>query len=321
MLFRGLLRLGVTGGALRVLSPDGQRLELVFSHEAGALWPAHQAVMPLDAAAPAADAARRGRPVFLEGPEAIRAAYPDLEPERARRGDGAWVAVPLVVEGRTVGALTFALGGEARLAPEDRLLAVALANQGAQALERARLYEAQERLNRRMASMHAAAAAMSGAVTPEEVAQAAARALEPVGAAVVELFALEGGDRVRRVASRGEGCGAADPAPLQVDAHHPVADVARTGKALWLEDAAGFEARWPHLGAERSRAGVEACALLPLLAGGRTLGVLLVGFPAPRLLSPEDRSYVRLVALPCAAALERAVWRHPTPLATPAVKA
>jgi GAF domain-containing protein len=92
-----------------------------------------------------------------------------------------------------------------------------------------------------------------------------------------------------------------------------VTDVARTGKALWLEDEAAFLARWPHLAAERARSGIEACAVLPLLVGGRTLGVLLVGFPEPRLIQAEDRSYIRLVALPCAAALERAVRGHPTP--------
>jgi hypothetical protein len=46
--------------------------------------------------------------------------------------------------------------------------------------------------------------------------------------------------------------------------------------------------------------------------------VLLVGFDVARAVAPEDRGYVRLVALPTAHALERAVWRHPTP---PAVRA
>jgi len=219
-----------------------------------------------------------------------------------------------------VGALSFTLAEAGRLAADDRLLAVALAQQGAQALERARLFEAQERLNRRMASMHAAAAALSGAVTTAEVAAAVARALEPVGAGVVELFTIEQGERVRPVARQGQGGGAGlGEAPLHVDTHHPVADVARTGKALWLETPEAFLSRWPHLGPARARAGLEACALLPLLAGGRTLGVLLVGFAAPRRILVEDRGYLRLVALPAASALERAVWRHPTPVAVPAV--
>ena len=320
VVFRGLQRLGVDGGALLAPSADGLRLELVFSHAADGEALAGLGGLPLEAGSPAADAVLQGRPVFLEGAEAIRTAYPALEPERARRNGGALAAVPLIVEGRSIGALTFTLPDGGRLTAEDRLLVVALAQQGAQALERARLFEAQDRLNRRMASMHAAAAALSGAVTPAEVAAAVARALEPVGASVVELFAIEGGDRVRRVGSRGEACGAAlAGAPLHVDAHHPVADVARTGKALWLEDAAAITARWPHLGQERARSGVESCALLPLLAGGRTLGVLLVGFAAPRAIRAEDRGFIRLVALPCAAAMERAVWRHPTPGALPAV--
>lgn len=314
VVFRGLQRLGVGCGGLFVPAPAGGRLDLVFSHGADPETLARMASVPLEPGSPPADAILRGRPIFLEGPEAIRAAYPALEPERARRGDGAWAALPLVVEGRTVGAISFTVAEAGRLGPEERLLAVALAQQGAQALERARLFEAQDRLNRRMASVHAASAALSGAVTPADVAAAAARALEPVGASVVELFALEGAESVRRVAAQGEACGrAAAEVPLHVDAHHPVADVARTGKALWLEDAAAFLARWPHLAEDRARAGLEACALLPLLAGGRTLGVLLVGFPAPRPILAEDRSYLRLLALPCAAAMERAVWQHPTP--------
>jgi GAF domain-containing protein len=322
VVFRGLLRLGVHFGGLYVLSPDGQRLELVFSHEADVAALARMRQLSIDDAAPPAEAMRRLRPVFLDGAEAIRGAYPALEPERARRGDGTWAAVPLLVEGRTVGALSFTLPEARRLAPDDRLLAVALAQQGAQALERARLFEAQAQLNRRMASMHAAAAALSGAVTPAEVAAAVARAIEPVGAGVVELYTSEGAERIRRVAAQGQASGeAAAEASLNVDTHHPVADVLRTGKAIWLEDGAAFLARWPHLAAERTRLGVEACALLPLLAGGRTLGVLLVGFAAARRILVEDRSYLRLVALPCAAALERAVWRHPTPLAVPVVKA
>jgi GAF domain-containing protein len=134
--------------------------------------------VPLVPGTPAADAVLGGRPVFLEGAEAMRATYPALEAERARRGDGAWAAVPLLVEGRTIGALSFALAEGGRLAQDDRLLVVALAQQGAQALERARLFEAQDRLNRRMASMHAAAAALSGAVTAAEVAASATRALD-----------------------------------------------------------------------------------------------------------------------------------------------
>jgi GAF domain-containing protein len=312
VVFRALLGLGATGGALFLTSADGQHLELLFGHGLDPALEAALARRPIDQPSPSTDAARRARPIWLETPEAFAGAYPAMDAHRARRQEEVVVSVPLVVEERTLGALTFSFSEGTRLAPEDKLLAVALGQQTAQALERARLFEAQDRLNRRMASMHAAAAALSGAVTPADVAGAAARALEVIGASVLELYVLTGPDAVRRVASRGLACGGPDGAPpLSVDAHHPVADVARGGKALWLEDGAAFEARWPNLSADRLRAGIAACALLPLLSGGRTLGVLLVGFPAARALPPEDRGYIRLVALPCAAALERAVKQDP----------
>jgi GAF domain-containing protein len=167
--------------------------------------------------------------------------------------------------------------------------------------------------------MHAAVASLSGAVTAGEVAEASGRALEILGATVVELYALAGPERVVRAGAFGFACGGPTPPPIALEADHPVAEVARTGKALWLEDAAAFSARWPHLDAGRAEAGIASCGLVPLLAGGRTLGVLLVGFDVPRAVAPEDRGYVRLVALPTAHALDRAVWRHPTPAATRAV--
>ncbi|MBK9519905.1 MAG: GAF domain-containing protein [Anaeromyxobacter sp.] len=315
VVFRSLLGLGATSGALFLASADGQHLELLFGHGLDPALEATLARRSLEVASPSTDAARRARPIWLETPEAFAVAYPELESHRARRGDGAVVAVPLVAQGRTLGCLSFAFAQGTRLASEDRLLAMALAQQTAQALERARLFEAQDRLNRRMASMHAAAAALSGAVTSGDVAAAAARALEVIGASVVELHALDGAERVRRVASSGHACGGGPEvtAPLSVDAHHPVAEVARTGKALWLEDGQAFDARWPLLTEQRRLAGIGACALVPLLVGGRTLGVLLVAFAQARPLPAEDRGYVRLVALPCAAALERAGWRDPPP--------
>ncbi len=44
---------------------------------------------------------------------------------------------------------------------------------------------------------------------------------------------------------------------------------------------------------------------MPLLAGGSPSGALIVGFPAARRFEPEERLFVRMLAMPCAAAMER----------------
>ncbi len=319
VVFRELLGLGAAQAVLAHRTAD-DHLQVVAAHGDDAGLVARLEHLPLEAAAPLSDAARTGEVVWLEGAEAIRARYPGLEADLARRGDGAWVAAPLTVEGKATGALGFTAPAGAHLRADDRGLVVALALQCAQALERARHFEAEARLSRRLSGMHAAVATLSGAMTGGEVAEAAGRALEILGATVVELYALSGPETVVRAGAFGFACGGPTPPPLPLDADHPVAEVARTGRAAWLEEPAAFAARWPHLDANRAAAGIASCGLVPLLASGRTLGVLLVGFDVARAVAPEDRGYVRLVALPCAHAVERAVVRRPTPVAVPAVR-
>jgi len=318
VVFRELLRLGAASAVLMHRTAD-DHLDVVASHGGDEATLARLAHLPLETSAPVSDAARTGEVVWLDGEEAIRARYPSLVADLERRRDGAWVAAPLTVEGKATGALAFTAPPGAPLRQGDRGLVIALALQCAQALERARHFEAEARLSRRLSGMHGAVASLSGAVTSGEVAEAAGRALEILGATVVELYALKGADQIVRAGAFGFACGGQAPPPVALEADHPVAEVARSGKALWLDDAVAFSARWPHLDAGRAEAGIASCGLVPLLAGGRTLGVLLVGFDVPRAVAPEDRGFVRLVALPTAHALERAVWRHPTPPAVTAV--
>jgi len=316
VVFRGLMRIGPRNGGLFLKTEDGH-LDLVFAQGADPETQALLRHVPLGVSSPPTDSARTGRAIWLDTPEAIRAAYPRLEALRVRRGDVAWVALPLLVEARTIGSMAFTLPEGVRLAAEDRDLAVSLAQQAAQALERSRLFDVQHQLARRLASAHLAVATLSG------VASAAVRAVEGLGAFALELWSLRG-DRVERVAAEGDVCGgvASDgEASMLIDAPNPVAEVARVGRAVWCERPEVFTERWPHLEAGRARAGLAACALVPLLAGGRTLGVLAVGWDEARALAPEDRAHLRLVALPCAYALDRAMWRRPTPTPLPAVTA
>jgi PAS domain-containing protein len=93
---------------------------------------------------------------------------------------------------------------------------------------------------------------------------------------------------------------------VPVDAPAPAADVVRTGKAIWLESPEEIAHRYPHLEEDRARKEEAAWAVVPLLASGKAMGVLMAIFPDARRLEPDDRTFVRLVAQPCAQALERA---------------
>jgi signal transduction histidine kinase len=98
--------------------------------------------IPLDAPAPLAEAARTGAPVWIESSEARTTRYPGLGPTSGRHA--AWASVPMVTEGRVVGVLGLSFR-EARTHDDGEWeLLRAVAQQGALALERSRLYEATE---------------------------------------------------------------------------------------------------------------------------------------------------------------------------------
>ncbi|CAA9569565.1 MAG: hypothetical protein AVDCRST_MAG49-3456 [uncultured Thermomicrobiales bacterium] len=81
------------------------------------------------------EAVRRGEPVFVETGAERAARYP------SRATAGAAAAAPLLVDGRLIGALGLGFAGDRTFTDEDRDAARTIAALGAQALERARLYD------------------------------------------------------------------------------------------------------------------------------------------------------------------------------------
>jgi GAF domain-containing protein len=289
VVLRHLLKLGSCGGVVFAMAEAG-RLEPVYAHDADDL---RDALLAAAADAPQG-VLSAAEPLWVSGPGVLAAALPALAPVWARREDGAWGLVPLRMEGRSVGALLVAFPPDRVPGPEDRTFVQALAQQGAQALERARLYETQRLQAKRLGDLHAATAALSGAVTPAEVALAALGAVEVVGAVAVEIHAFVATDRLGLVVRAGPAEGR--------EAAVPAAEVVQSGRALWIESREELEARYPELAAGR---GDGALALLPLLPGGRPGGVLVVSFPAARRLDADERLFLRMLAMPCAQALER----------------
>lgn len=288
---RELLACGARAGAVLQRGGAGG-LQLVAAH--GLPGPA-QAALARATAEPAAPEA-----CWIAGREAISAWAPALA-AALDPAAGPWVAVPLRAEGRDVGAIALVVDAEQPPDEDARRDAVALAQQCAQALERARLFEAQRRLAERLARVQSAGAALSGAATLRDVAEVAAGAVAVIGASGAELHVLDRADRLTPVPRAG------GPRPSRsLDAPTLAGEVVRTGRAVWLESRAELEARLPHEASDPARGAEGAWAAVPLLASGETLGALIVAFPAARSLGEDDRAFVRLVAAPCAEALARA---------------
>jgi signal transduction histidine kinase len=96
-----------------------------------------------------------GAPVWVEsreGPAGLDARYPPIAPVWDAVGVGSAAFVPLAAAGDAVGAISFAFAGPRAFGPGERAFLLALAQQTALAVERARLFEA-ERDARRAAEL------------------------------------------------------------------------------------------------------------------------------------------------------------------------
>jgi GAF domain-containing protein len=138
----GLSALEFSTATVALATPSGS-LEVL--HAQG--WPDDLALelrrMPPDAPALVAEAYRIQTAIWLGNPEALRHSYPSAAELPLRLGDQAWAAVPLRVDGRTIGAIGVGFPHPRELDSDEKRYLLTIAQQLAQALERARLRDAQ----------------------------------------------------------------------------------------------------------------------------------------------------------------------------------
>ncbi|HSD20518.1 MAG TPA: GAF domain-containing sensor histidine kinase [Anaeromyxobacter sp.] len=154
----------------------------------------------------------------------------------------------------------------------------------------------------RLARLQAVTAALSSARTPDEVAEVTlGRGLAALGGARGLLLVPGAGGGMDVLPSR-DAADALASAAARLAGHGPVRDAFHSGAPVFLPDRASVAARYPGLD---GLAG-EALAALPLPSQGLPLGVLLVGYDAPRAFPEPERSLAVSLAFHCAQALDRA---------------
>ncbi len=187
----GLEQLGARSVAI-MWALDGRTFDLVFGQNV-----TEEEFRELDDAArrgerlPVRDAIVSRRPVWLETPEEIRDRYPVLERLRARRGESAAAVVPLVVGDWCPGAIGFTFTEPRRFSPTERRFLEAVAQLGAQAFERARLFET-ERAERERVSAAEEEAKRSLAVQEQLMAIVGHDLRTPLSAITVATQLLSG---------------------------------------------------------------------------------------------------------------------------------
>ncbi len=297
LLDNGVAALGAAAGTVGLLLGGDRTIRLVGWLGYDPRGPEGWERFPIDAPTPMTEALRTGQPVLLGS--AIEAArrYPTTGGQGRPAGE-ALACTPLVVEGRAVGVLALGFAERRSFSGEDVELLLALSRQGAQAMERARLFEAERRARDQAEAAEAIALRETGRLA---ALANLSRAFTEAGtdfAAAVETVAritaeLTGDCAVVRLRSDDEEWAGIDAL------HHPdperraifatlagerhgadegfAAEVLAIGEPLLLADATAARdlsranaGEWRRLAA----AGVTGLLVVPLRARGRSLGTL-----------------------------------------------
>ncbi|HEX9937031.1 MAG TPA: PAS domain-containing protein, partial [Longimicrobium sp.] len=142
-----VVALGARTGALAGRSPEGDALVLLRT--VGFPEPVAAGVrrQTLEFRSPLTECFHTRSPVWIEtreGPEGLDARFPPIAPVWEALGVASAAFVPLMAAGEAVGVISFSFDAPRTFAPEERAFLLALGRQAALAVERARLFGAEQ---------------------------------------------------------------------------------------------------------------------------------------------------------------------------------
>lgn len=317
--------LGARAGSVALLTDEGKTLGIVAHAGYPPTLIERWQKFPVSSTTPLGDAMLSHQLIFLGSRREAIERYPLLARELTV-GQGSWVAVPLQLEGRAIGALGLSFSRERALSAEEHEFILALSGQFAQAFERARLYEAESRARAQAEAARQRLAFLAEASQTLSVSTGLNERLNTLGRLVVPLLAdwmtinlvepdgsirlvaaahrdLEKESRIARLAER---------YPLDPEASSGTPLVLRTGRpemsredaeAVLLEDSRDAEYREAML-----ELGFESYLIVPLQARGRTIGAMtLVSARAERRYDQGDLALAEELADRVAISIDNAL--------------
>ncbi len=157
----------------------------------------------------------------------------------------------------------------------------------------------------RIARLQRVTAALSAAISTDEVARLVVEHALDAGGAAAAVVTLRDGNRLHIRSNSGyEDSLIEGWSSFSVEDPVPLADAVRTGAIILLESGEECMRRYPAL--ERSARRYEAIAAVPLVFHGQALGSLGLSYATPHTFSAGERGFLLALGRQCAQALERA---------------
>jgi PAS domain S-box-containing protein len=283
---QGLLdALDASAGSVALLTDSGDTLEVVRAIGYPTEMAERFRVLALDGDTPLATAARTRQPVLVGSVEDLSRTYERLVPEATRTGNRAMAAFPLLSGDRVLGAIGLSYPKEQAFDEEEQAYLLAVAQQCSQAMERARLYDAERAAESRLSFLGEASARLASSLDYELTLRALADLAVPRLADWCMVDLLEDDGTLQPVA-----VAHVDPAKVELaheyrrrypprpDEPQGALAVARTGRSVLLPvitdemiAAAGMP---PEQAEVILRLGLHSALIVPLAVHERTIGTL-----------------------------------------------
>jgi signal transduction histidine kinase/ActR/RegA family two-component response regulator len=314
----GARSVGAAAGGIFMLDEGSANLELTVAARYPASIVERYRLIPMVANLPLVDAVKTSTPIILESLADYVARYPDFARAHPDVAEKAFAALPLVVDGRCVGALGLGFEVARGFTSDDRTKMVALAGWCTSELERlARLdadraaHSRAELASQRLERLHVFTGALGQSITPAQVVDTVigmGPATTSARSSALWLAAPDGASLVlsRKIGSGGPGSEDVDRVPIDDRSRLPLLDAVRDGVPLWIESRSQLEERYQDMAGRFPGGGDGAFVFLPLLAEGGCIGALTYGFEGTHRFLEDERAFLRVVSWYAAQAIERA---------------
>ena len=244
-----------------------------------------------------------GEPVWALTAEAMAefVGAPDL-------GEAGWVTIPLRTSAGTRGALQLSFRQPRELSGRERRWLETVVSQCAQALERSRLFDEEQRLRTRSEQLQTRTAELANTLTRADVASVVleqiGEALGTAGIAIAEVD--EDRHLVNVTASRGYSDEVVEQwRDTPLDMATPGNQAVRRRALLFFESIASLQDEYPDVVEGLADTGHASFLFVPLVAGRRAHGLLVTSWAEPNALSSDERRFVQILAGLTSDALER----------------
>ncbi|MDQ3004991.1 MAG: GAF domain-containing protein, partial [Chloroflexota bacterium] len=304
---QGAPALGAATGTMMLLTEDGQNLEIEYSVSPLAVIQPYQR-FPISVSVPAADAARSGEPIWIESRQQYLELYPHLADQINLWNHQGAVAVPLLDKGRILGVIALSFDNIMPYTLRDQDYALTLARQVAQALERARLYEAEQQARQvatefaqQQEALYKLADQLQRASSLEDVFNAALDAI--LGALQCDrasILLFDDAAVMRFVAWRG----LSDNYRKATDGHSPWTLDAKDPEPICVNDIATGDIS-DSLRTVINGEGIGSLAFIPLVSHGKLIGKFMTYFNTPHVFSESELELSLTIARQLAFGVDR----------------